>query len=175
MRGWLAMGAALSVGACQPREPMGPVGTSTPGPTPRHGGPGTASEVASPVPQNFRTDLAKVNRDRFIAKGHAGGRFEANVYVTPAAKDAAFAFIGKVQMGTTIVMEEIEHGKGNGSGPLLMMEKMAPGFAEAHGDWRYAVVDGKAVTMGALDSCVSCHDEAPNDHVFRIPDPSGDE
>jgi hypothetical protein len=175
MRGWLAIGAALSVGACHPREPMRPVGTSTPVPTPRHGGPDTAFAVASPVPQDFRTDLAKVNRDRFISNGHAGGRFEANVYVTPTAKDAAFSFLGKVQTGTLIVMEEIERGKGDRSGPLLMMEKMAPGFAEAHGDWRYAVVDGKAVTVGAFDSCVKCHDEAPNDHVFRIPDPSGDE
>jgi hypothetical protein len=49
-----------------------------------------------------------------------------------------------------------------------MMEKMPPGFAEAHGDWRYSVVDGKAVTVGAIESCASCHDEAPHDHLFRV-------
>jgi hypothetical protein len=49
-----------------------------------------------------------------------------------------------------------------------MMEKMAPGFAAAHGDWRYSVADGKAVAVGPLESCTTCHDEAPHDHVFRI-------
>jgi hypothetical protein len=51
-----------------------------------------------------------------------------------------------------------------------MMEKMSAGFAEAHGDWRYSVVDGTSVTVGTLESCVSCHDEAPHDHLFSIGD-----
>ena len=166
MRGGLALIAALLVGACQ-REPMAPVGISRSGAVLREGAVDASTEVASPLPPDFRTTLTKVNRERLLAQGHAGGRFDADIYVTASAKDAAFASVGAIEAGTVVVMEEIEHGK-DSSGPLLMMEKMAPGFAKAHGDWRYTVVDGKAVTVGSIESCATCHDEAPHDHVFGL-------
>jgi hypothetical protein len=148
---------------------MTPVGVSTARFASHPARTGATSEVASPIPPNFRTTLTKVNDARFVAQGHAGGRFEANVYVTPTAKEAAFAFAGKVELGTVLVLEELERGRED-AGPLLMMEKMPAGFAEGHGDWRYTVVDGNAVTTGPIDSCTGCHDEAPHDHVFRIGD-----
>jgi hypothetical protein len=153
---------------------MPAVGISRGGGTAREGGAHAAPEAVFPVPLDFRTTLARVNRDRFVAQGHAGGRFDANVYVTPTAKDAAFSLLGQIEAGTVLVMEEIEHGK-DGSGPLLMMEKMAPGFAGTHGNWRYAVLDGKTVAAGVIGSCAGCHDEAPHDHVFPIEEERGDD
>ncbi len=167
MRVRFAWSAALVVAACQPRPPMPLVGVSRGAATPSDRGTRAAREVASPLPPDFQTTLAKVNRDRFAAQGHAGGRFDANVYVTPSAKEAAFSLLGKIEVGTVLVMEEIERGK-DGAGPRLMMEKMAPGFSGPHGDWHYAVVDGQAVTAGVIEACAGCHDEAPHDHVFRI-------
>ena len=64
--------------------------------------------------------------------------------------------------------EEFVHGK-DVPGPTLMMEKKEAGFASAHGDWRYVVVDATVVSDGQLDLCASCHDEAPLDRVFAVP------
>jgi hypothetical protein len=116
---------------------------------------------------DFRATLAKVGARRFAAGGHAGGRFDADIYVTPSAKDKAFAPVGTIEPGTILVMDEIVHGAASG-GPVLMMEKKPPGFDPAHGDWRYVVVDGKAVEDGPLAPCSGCHDEAPHDHVFSV-------
>ncbi len=127
-----------------------------------------ASDVPSPIPADFRTTLSKVNAAPFAAGGHAGGRFEAIVYVTAAAKDAVFSLSGKIESGTVLVMEQFERGREE-PGPILMMEKMPTGFDDAHGDWRYAVVDGASVKV-APESCASCHGEAPHDHVFLVGD-----
>ncbi len=155
---------------------MGPVGTSTAGAqtydSPAHVTPATPS----PLPVDFRAALAKVDARRFVALGHAGGRFDADVYVTPSAKDAAFGLLGKIEPGTILVMDQSLHNKSAApapttsppSAPTLMMEKRPPGFDPAHGDWRYVVVDGNSVEDGPLPLCASCHDEAPHDHVFAI-------
>jgi hypothetical protein len=100
-----------------------------------------------------------------MAGGHAGGRFDADLYVTPAAKDVAFAPTGAIEPGTRLVLDQVAHGASSG-GPLVMMEKQPAGYDPRHGDWRYVVVDGKAVQDGKLEPCVTCHDEAPHDHVF---------
>jgi hypothetical protein len=113
--------------------------------------------------------MAKANLQRFASGGHAGGRFDADVYVTPSAKDEAFRPHGIVMTGTVLVMEEFERGKAV-QGPVLMMEKRPAGFDAARGDWRYVVVDAGEAKDGPLDLCASCHDEAPHDHVFAIPE-----
>ena len=66
------------------------------------------------------------------------------------------------------------------SGPLFVMEKMAPGFYPASGDWRYSMVmpDGSLLgtTKGAgsvrMEFCVSCHVQVgeDQDHMFFIPE-----
>ena len=165
------------VAACASRAPMSAVGVSNGGALESHAAPSVAARVPSPIPVDFRATLTKVNRQRFNAGGHAGGRFDADVYVTPSAKDAAFGIlpappglgggIPPTPPGTVLVMEEVELGKST-AGPVLMMEKEAPGFDSARGDWRYVVVDGTDVQDGALDLCASCHAEAPHDHVFAV-------
>jgi hypothetical protein len=148
---------------------MGPVGISTGAGTVQSSStPLVQAAPPSPVPAEYRANLAKVNAKRFVTQGHAGGRFDADVYVTPSAKDAAFG-TGPIEPGTLLVMDQVPHGKG-GDGPTLMMEKRAAGFDPAHGDWRYVVVDGVRVEDGPLSLCARCHDEAPHDHVFWLGD-----
>jgi hypothetical protein len=154
---------------------MAPVGVSTAGALGSDSTAHVAAATPSPLPVDYRATLAKVGARRIVALGHAGGRFDADVYVTPSAKDAAFGPLGKIEPGTILVMEQSLHktavpaaGNPPPSGPTLMMEKRAPGFDPAHGDWRYVVVDGNSVEDGPLQLCASCHDEAPHDHVFAI-------
>jgi hypothetical protein len=138
---------------------------STGGATPQRSGTRVAAITPSPLPSEFRTTLAKINRQRFAAAGHAGGRFDGDLYVTPSAKETAFSPAGKIEPGAVLVMELVLHGTTT-AGPILMMEKRPAGFDPARGDWRYVVVDGASVADGALDLCAGCHGEAPHDHVF---------
>jgi len=151
---------------------MGPVGISTGGNTPLDGSPARVAQAPpSPLPPNYRATYAKVGTRRLAAQGHAGGRFDAEVYVTPSARDAAFGLLGKIEPGTILVMDQSLRGRELGSGtggPTLMMEKRAPGFDASHGDWRYVVVDGAKIDDGPLPLCARCHDEAPHDHVFGL-------
>ncbi len=67
------------------------------------------------------------------------------------------------------------------SGPLFVMEKMAPGFNPESGDWRYTMImpDGSllGVTGGSgsdrMEFCVSCHAgvQEDQDHMFYVPPP----
>jgi hypothetical protein len=149
---------------------MGPVGVSTGGASQTSGAPEARAAVPSPLPNDFKATLARVNARPFVSGGHAGGRFDADVYVSPGAKDATFGR-GAIEPGTVIVMAESTHPTAAGEatfGPTLMMQKEPPGFDPPHGDWRYAVVDGPRVEDGPLRLCASCHDEAPHDHVFVV-------
>ncbi len=64
------------------------------------------------------------------------------------------------------------------AGPVFIMEKMAAGFNQASGDWRYTMVmpDGSIFgeTRGAnaanVAFCIGCHaTRASNDHLFFLP------
>lgn len=62
-----------------------------------------------------------------------------------------------------------EHQELNGTQVrLFTMEKRAPGFDPAGGDWEYAVLqpDGSVEARGALPFCARCHAEAPHDFLF---------
>ena len=152
---------------------MGPVGVSNGNAVESDAPARIAHAPPSPLPPDYRASLTKVGSRRLAAQGHAGGRFDADVYVTPSAKDAAFGVLGKIEAGTVLVMDQSPRGAALGagaSGPTLMMEKRPPGFDPAHGDWRYVVVDGLRVEDGPLTLCARCHDEAPHDHVFGVED-----
>lgn len=66
------------------------------------------------------------------------------------------------------------------SGPLFIMEKMAPGFRPDSRDWRYTMImpDGSlfGTTNGAgsarVEFCIRCHAEAGDDrdHLFYVPE-----
>ncbi len=143
---------------------------------PQNAGP-VAADAGPPVkgpsgiPSDFRTSLSKINRARFVSKGHAGGRYEVDVYANDAGKSAAASTSGDVPVGARLVKEHFERvGDAVQPGPLMMMEKMAHGYDPDHGDWAYVVVNsaGQQVQNGRVEACIGCHDDAPHDHVFKI-------
>ncbi len=124
----------------------------------------------SPVPSDFRTSMVRVSGARFLSKGHAGGRWDADVYANRAGADALAVERGAIAPGALFIEEHFERGDGGAGGPIMMMEKRAPGFDAERGDWRYVAVGarGEVVKDGVVESCAGCHGDAPRDHVFRV-------
>jgi hypothetical protein len=126
----------------------------------------------NPIPSDFRTSMTKVNAARFLSKGHAGGRWDVDVYADSAGADALKSEKWPVPVGARFVEEHFERNERNdgGAGPLMMMEKRPPGFDAERGDWRYVAVGtrGEVVKDGVIEGCAGCHGEAPGDHVFRV-------
>ncbi len=162
------MAAVLT--ACGGRAP-GPVGLSNGG----HPEPGSAAHAAEgthaavEIPADFRAKLTKMNRARFVSKGHAAGRYEVDIYADDVAKTGYAAANGELPVGARFIKEHFEGAK---PGPIMMMEKRAKGFDPEHGDWRYVIVSstGQLVKDGKAESCAGCHDDAPHDHVFNAGD-----
>jgi hypothetical protein len=139
---------------------------------------------APSIPPDFRASLSKVNRARFVSNGHAGGRYEVDIYGNASGKRAALAVSGEIPVGARLVKEHFERNvppadpatagekAPDKSGPIMMMEKMERGFDPEHGDWRYVVINSAGVQVedGRVESCSGCHDDAPHDHVFRVAD-----
>ncbi|MEO6420440.1 MAG: hypothetical protein ABIP39_13570 [Polyangiaceae bacterium] len=150
----------------------GPVGLSNGG----HPGPGEparegdrTSHGALEIPVDFRAKFTKMNRARFVSKGHAAGRYEVDIYADDAAKAGYAAATGELPVGARFIKEHFEGAK---PGPIMMMEKRPKGFDPEHGDWRYVIVGstGQLVKDGKAESCAGCHDDAPHDHVFKSDD-----
>jgi len=123
----------------------------------------------NPVAMDFRTSMTRVNPSRFLSRGHASGRWDVDVYADKAGAEALRGEHWPVPAGAHFVEEHFERSDG-GAGPIMMMEKRAPGFDTAHGDWRYTAIGtkGEVVKDGIVESCAACHGEAPGDHVFRV-------
>lgn len=137
-----------------------PVGTST-------GGEAPASVAAidagtTRVSLDFRTRLKKFG-DRFESKGHAPGRWDADVYMNPEAEQA-WSTDSPFAAGAELVMEHVERQGEKGAGPVMAMKKSEGGA------WTFSVVSarGEAVTGRALENCAACHKDAPRDHVFSV-------
>lgn len=66
------------------------------------------------------------------------------------------------------------------TGPLFLMEKMAPGFSLESGDWRYTMIMPDGSLFGTTDGagrdrmafCAACHQAAgaDNDFLFFVPE-----
>lgn len=127
------------------------------------------------IPADFRTTLTKINGARLVSNGHAGGRYEVDVYGNDAGRAAALSVAGPIPVGARLIKEHFERADGDTKpGPIMMMEKMPPGFDPEHGDWRYVVIDSTGVQVedGHVESCAGCHGDAPRDHVFRVVEPA---
>lgn len=124
------------------------------------------------LPPSYRTTFTKVNKARFVSQGHAAGRWEVDVWANEIAQKALAAHARAVPAGAILVEEHFERHEGveKKSGPIMVMEKRAPGFSKEHGDWRWAVVgsQGQLVKDGTIESCAGCHDDAPMDGLFPV-------
>jgi hypothetical protein len=123
-----------------------------------------SNAAPSPIPVDFATRLARVGPDSFVSWGHAGGRYAATVYVTPAAKESIFRAGVAAEPGTELVMAAIDKTT-HKPGPTLYMQKNATGTG-----WRYATLETNDPKSEGLALCARCHAEAPGDHVFALPE-----
>lgn len=167
-----ALAAAIAA-ACLGRD-TAPVGVSDKargGAPARDAGVDTFVDGASALPPEYRTRFTKVNTARFVSRGHASGRWEADVWANELAAGALATRAREVPVGAIVVQEHFEVSDGS-PGPIMLMEKRPPGYAEEHGDWRWAVVGsrGQLVKDGVIESCAGCHDDAPMDGLFPIVD-----
>jgi hypothetical protein len=133
---------------------------------------GGALDGAPALPADYHTNFTKLNKARFVSTGHASGRWDVDVYANEPAMRALTTRTRDVPVGAIVVEEHFEKSGAGGSGPVMVMEKRAKGFAPDHGDWRWTVVgsSGQLVKDGVVDSCAGCHDDAPMDGFFPIAD-----
>jgi hypothetical protein len=159
--------AAVALVACH-AAPLQGVGLPTDLPASSRAAATVAPAPTSPIPADFADHLARVGPDAFVSWGHAGGRFVATVYVTPEARATVLGAGADLAPGTLIVMADVDR-RTHGPGPTFFMHKEAP-LAGAPSEWRFGVVEDPAAHADDLALCVRCHDEAPHDHVFRLPE-----
>lgn len=170
--------AGLLLVACLGRggsEPAVGVSTKAPGGrNPSDGGVETAVDGAASLPESYKTKFTKVNKARMVSQGHAAGRWEVDVWANDVAAKAIAEKSRSVPVGAIVVEEHFERSSASAGdkprGPVMVMEKRAPGFSKEHGDWRWAVVgsQGQLVKDGTIESCAGCHDDAPMDGLFPI-------
>ena len=169
------MGVGVACVACGGASSQGPVvGASQASGGARSsqtgdGGAVTSGPPLTPVAMDFRTTMTKASTSRFPSRGHAGGRWDVDVYADKSGLDALRNEHATVPVGTRFAEEHFERSDG-GAGPVMMMEKRPPGFDAARGDWRYTAINakGEVVRDGIVESCAGCHGEAPGDHLFRL-------
>jgi hypothetical protein len=134
----------------------------------------------NPLAQWASLGLEPASSARFVSKGHAADRWDAQVSSDRAGLDVLRGARGDVPVGTVFVMEHFERGGAAGGdggadrGPVFAMEKRPPGFDPAGGDWRYVAVgaSGEVKGDGVIEACAACHADAPHDHVFPIRGPA---
>jgi hypothetical protein len=171
---------SVLVAACGAANKNGPaIGESTArdlrGPTPVASA--APAHRSNAIPADYKTTMQRVGSGRFFSRGHAAGRFDAEVYATDSARASLATANGDFQVGARFVEAHFEKPSSlmptppsaeQAPGPLFMMQKMPKGFDADHGDWKFVALSstGELVAQGKIESCVGCHDDAMHDHVF---------
>jgi len=126
------------------------------------------------------TGWSRYNSAPFRSAQH-GERFVNNYANDKAGAYRLYEKSGPMPTGSILIKDSFAVTKKGDvfSGPLFVMEKMAPGFQASSGDWRYTMImpDGSllGVTKGSgsarMEFCVSCHATvgAEQDHLFYVP------
>ena len=169
-------GAGMFVGACAGPDALSPVGVSNVGATSSAPIPDAGSDApkeAAPIAPDFRATFTKVNRTRFVSRGHLQDRFLVDIFVNTLGRDAYLAASGDVPVGTVLVKEHFERSNGGGGerpSGLFVMSKRDAGYDAANGDWRWTVIGarGEILKDGKIESCIQCHADAPHDRIFRV-------
>ena len=110
-----------------------------------------------------------------------GRRFVSN-YANPTARAyGRFPSAGTLPVGSVLVKDSFEvTARGDVvTGPLSIMEKMAPGFNADSRDWRYTQIMPNGEIFGVTKGenadrvafCIGCHRSAgdANDHLYFVP------
>lgn len=158
-----------AVGESTAKDLRGPVPVASAAPAHR----------SNAIPTDYKTTMQHVGSGRFFSRGHAAGRFDAELYANDSARTTFGVANGEFPVGARFVEAHFEKSSAampapptpdEAPGPLFMMEKMPKGFDADHGDWKFVALSstGDLVAQGKIDSCVGCHDDAPHDHVFPV-------
>jgi len=114
--------------------------------------------------------------------GTHGGRLVMNWGNRAGASYVKYEEAGEMPVGAALAKDSFSIGADGKAtlGPLFLMEKMAPGFSEATGDWKYTMImpDGSTfgTTGGAGDAsvtfCNDCHVAVAEDqdYLFFLPE-----
>jgi len=105
--------------------------------------------------------LCKIVYNTNIHEG-AGDPAYCHVYVTEDAKKTLLSGEGTYPVGTVIVKSKLENQKSREAILYTVMRKREPGYDAGHGDWEYAVLDGRTKRIqsrGRIDSCIDCHQQ----------------
>lgn len=121
----------------------------------------------------------RYNRVPYVSATH--GKRYINHYANDAARDyGRYEQAGKLPVGAIIAKDSFSVAQDGTAhdGPLFLMEKMAEGFNEASGDWRYTMImpDGSVfgATLGVnadgVAFCIDCHLMRESyDHLYFPP------
>ena len=140
---------AIAACGCGGPEKRGPaVGESTAndlrGPTPAASTAPVHRSMA--IPTDYKTTMQHLGSGRFFSRGHASGRFDAELYATDSARASMTVANGEFQVGARFVEAHFEKSSTATSapspadqapGPLFMMEKMPKGLR--HGSRRLEI------------------------------------
>jgi Cytochrome P460 len=102
---------------------------------------------------------------------NSSDRSFSNICVNAKARDIIIAGKGIYPVGSIVI--NVVSNTSDGSSPTLftVMEKMAFGYDQQRGDWKYSIIDGRSyieLASGRIDSCIDCHSRYANtDFVSR--------
>jgi hypothetical protein len=131
-----------------------------------------------PVTDRYYT-WRRYNQAPYLSAMH-GDRY-INNYANPLAKSYGQKGDAPMPVGAVLAKDSFTvTGQGDVfTGPLFLMEKMAPGFAPEARDWRYTMIMPDASLVGTTNGegsermafCASCHKTAGDagDHLFFVP------
>ena len=124
---------------------------------------------------------SRYNNRPYVSDTH-GGRFVNNYANAQAANYKKFEQAGRMAVGARMAKDSFLV-RANGKvapGPLFLMEKMAAGFSEASGNWRYSMIMPNGQVFGQTNGknsagmkfCYECHSAMAEeqDHLFFLPD-----
>lgn len=138
------------------------------------------AESEDPIATDY-INWTRYNAVPYRSSSH-GNTFVNNYANETAAAYGKFEDAGSLPAGSIVAKDSFVVTKGGAivTGGLFLMEKMAPGFDPANGDWRYAMVGPDGVVKGVgpasgadeVSFCAACHNRAADthDHLFFIPD-----
>jgi hypothetical protein len=132
-----------------------------------------------PVTDRYYT-WRRYNRTPYLSTTH-GDRY-INNYANRVAKSYGQKREAPMPAGAVLAKDSFTvTGQGDVfTGPLFLMEKMAPGFAPEGRDWRYTMIMPDGSLFGTTNGegsermmfCVRCHETAGDaaDHLFFVPE-----
>jgi hypothetical protein len=124
-------------------------------------------EATLVVPEKPGAELERLTPGAIRSRGHAGGVYGVTIFANAIGARLWRERAGHAPVHALFVAEHRSLDDG-APGPLLVMQKQAPGYDPGSGDWQFAWAEtpSKIVRSGRLADCAACHAAAETDYVF---------